>query len=54
MPAIFMKNDDICIVMCYNNRQSIRRRQRMIRYTRKAQYHETDQMGVIYHANYFK
>ena len=26
----------------------------MIRYIRKAQYHETDQMGVIYHANYFK
>jgi acyl-CoA thioester hydrolase len=23
-------------------------------YERKAQYHETDQMGVIHHANYFK
>ena len=26
----------------------------MFRYRRKAQYHETDQMGVIHHANYIK
>ena len=26
----------------------------MFHYTRKAQYHETDQMGVIHHANYIK
>ena len=26
----------------------------MFTYTRKAQYHETDQMGVIHHANYVK
>ncbi len=26
----------------------------MFSYTRKAQYHETDQMGIIHHANYVK
>ena len=26
----------------------------MFAYTRKAQYHETDQMGIIHHANYIK
>lgn len=26
----------------------------MFHYSRKAQYHETDQMGVIHHANYIK
>jgi len=26
----------------------------MFVYTRKAQYHETDQMGIIHHANYVK
>lgn len=26
----------------------------MFHYTRKAQYHETDQMGVIHHASYIK
>ncbi|MBR4682688.1 MAG: acyl-CoA thioesterase [Elusimicrobiaceae bacterium] len=26
----------------------------MFAYTRKAQYHETDQMGIIHHANYVK
>ncbi|MBQ1821376.1 MAG: acyl-CoA thioesterase [Clostridia bacterium] len=26
----------------------------MFRFNRKAQYHETDQMGVIHHANYIK
>jgi len=26
----------------------------MFTYTRKAQYHETDQMGIIHHANYVK
>ena len=26
----------------------------MFTYTRTAQYHETDQMGVIHHANYLK
>ena len=26
----------------------------MFTYTRRAQYHETDQMGVIHHSNYVK
>lgn len=26
----------------------------MFRYTRKAQYHETDKMGIIHHSNYVK
>jgi len=26
----------------------------MFKYTRKAQYHETDQMGIIHHSNYVK
>ena len=26
----------------------------MFTYTRKAQYHETDKMGIIHHSNYVK
>ena len=36
----------------YEGRQE--RKSKMFSYKRRAQYHETDQMGIIHHANYVK